>query len=85
MFLFFKEGPNIGKKSGNVGLNPTTHLHVHLVEEEVLLHNLQHIQFFFDGGLSRPPSSTVPTALNPCFIGVIPKPRSKNITGLDIR
>ena len=29
------------------------------------------------------PYATVPTTLNPCSIGVIPKPLFKNITGLD--
>ena len=35
------------------------------------------------GGLSKPPNSPVPTTLNPCSIGVIPKPLYKKITGLD--
>ena len=40
---------------------------------------------FFDSGLFNPPNSTVPTARNPWFIGVNPKPLSKKITGLFIK
>ena len=43
------------------------------------------IKFFileWDRGFSKPPNSTVPTTLNPCSIGVIPKPLLENITGL---
>ena len=36
----------------------------------------------FDNGLLRPPNSTVPTTLNPCSIGVMPKPLLEKITGL---
>ena len=34
-------------------------------------------------GLSKPPNSTVPTTLNPCSMGVMPKPLFKNIIGRD--
>ena len=34
-----------------------------------------------DKGFSKPPNSTVPTTLNPCSIGVIPKPLLEKITG----
>ena len=74
-----------GRKSGSVGLKPN-----HSSSCSGKSPNIYFALFIkflildFDNGLSNPPNSTVPTTLNPCSIGVIPKPlfEKKNIKNI---
>ena len=75
----------MGKKSGKVGLNPS-----HSSSWLPSCGNNSFAQFiiylilFFEGGFFNPHNSTVPTARKPWFIGVMPNPLSRKITGLEI-
>ena len=62
----FNEGPMIGKKSGNVGLKPShSSSCFSSCGKSLFCTSYKIINPFFDGGFFKPPSSTVPTALNP--------------------
>ncbi len=77
---FFKDGFLVA------GTSPKAWMFFPLIFPQFIDFNSNYvIQFLIldlDKGLSNPPNSTVPTTLNPCSIGVIPKPLFEKMTGL---
>ena len=77
------DGPITGRKSGKVGLNPNHSSSWSGRFPSIYFALLiKFLTLDLDKGLSNQPNSTVPTTLNPCSMGVMPKPLLEKITGL---
>ena len=54
MFLFFSEGPRIGRKSGSVGLKPShSSLCLSSSGKSSFAHSIMYSILFFDGGFFK--------------------------------